>query len=360
MTDLPARRRATPDYLAAPEIVLEGPQAVVRAFFEGREPTTKAAYEADIMVLVRFLRAAKVLPSAPADAGAGFDARQATAAVAWLFSQTQGKANQVTLSFRNWLAKQGLAPATINRRLAAIKSMSRIARLLGHVHWIIEVPGLKPHKIKDTRGPDLDGVRALFNVLSRRFRAAGALARTSPHRYEEAKLAAVRAVRDRAILRLFYDLALRRTEVASLDLRDVSFRQRRLRVRRKGGEVRYLTLPRGTLKALGGWIKRRGATAGPLFLPLNASSGGSDQTSRLGDKSLYRMVRKLGKDAGLTVWPHALRHAAITEALDATDGDVRSVAKFSGHKRLDTVLVYDDERRDLQGDVAEKVAGRVE
>jgi integrase/recombinase XerC len=56
------------------------------------------------------------------------------------------------------------------------------------------------------------------------------------------------------------------------------------------------------------------------------------------------------------VRPHGLRHAAITAALDA-GLDVRRVAKFSRHRDLRTLTVYDDNRQDLAGVVAAVVAG---
>jgi integrase/recombinase XerC len=57
------------------------------------------------------------------------------------------------------------------------------------------------------------------------------------------------------------------------------------------------------------------------------------------------------------VAPHQLRHAAITTALDRTGGDVRAVARFSRHRSVDVVAQYDDNRRDLGGEVAAMVAG---
>ena len=52
----------------------------------------------------------------------------------------------------------------------------------------------------------------------------------------------------------------------------------------------------------------------------------------------------------------ALRHAAITEALDKTNGDVRAVQRFSRHCDVRTLQVYDDARIDLAGRVAREVA----
>ena len=62
-------------------------------------------------------------------------------------------------------------------------------------------------------------------------------------------------------------------------------------------------------------------------------------------------------DLGLKVWPHGLRHAAITEALDLTGGDVRKVQRFSRHRDLQTLTIYDDARIDMGGEVAKLVAG---
>ena len=67
-------------------------------------------------------------------------------------------------------------------------------------------------------------------------------------------------------------------------------------------------------------------------------------------------MRALGRKAGLTVWPHGLRHTAVTRALEATGGDLRRAQRFSRHRDVRTLLVYDDHRRDLAAAVAELVA----
>jgi integrase/recombinase XerC len=69
------------------------------------------------------------------------------------------------------------------------------------------------------------------------------------------------------------------------------------------------------------------------------------------------MVRKLGEAADVAVRPHGLRHGGITEALDATNGNVRAVQRFSRHRDVRVLTVYDDNRLDLGGDVARLVAG---
>jgi integrase/recombinase XerC len=58
--------------------------------------------------------------------------------------------------------------------------------------------------------------------------------------------------------------------------------------------------------------------------------------------------------------PHKLRHSAITAALDATDGDVRSVRQLSRHASVETLLVYDDRRADVAGKLSQLVASKID
>lgn len=51
--------------------------------------------------------------------------------------------------------------------------------------------------------------------------------------------------------------------------------------------------------------------------------------------------------------PHRIQHSVITAALDATDGNVRKVQKFSRHRNLNTLMIYDDNRGRDQGDVTD-------
>ncbi len=55
--------------------------------------------------------------------------------------------------------------------------------------------------------------------------------------------------------------------------------------------------------------------------------------------------------------PHRVRHSAITAALDATDGNVRKVQKLSRHRKLDTLMIYDDNRHKDQRDITDLLDG---
>jgi integrase/recombinase XerC len=165
-----------------------------------------------------------------------------------------------------------------------------------------------------------------------------------------------KARRDRALLRLLYDLALRRGEVVSLNVESVDLEAGTLSVIGKGRtEEELLTLPPETKEALLSWLGVRGSEPGPLFVNFDRARKGHRMTGT----SLYRLIRELGLAAGLAVRPHGLRHAAITEALDLTGGDVRKVQRFSRHRDLRVLNRYDDNREDLAGQVARRVAASV-
>jgi integrase/recombinase XerC len=82
-----------------------------------------------------------------------------------------------------------------------------------------------------------------------------------------------KAARDGALLRLLYDLGLRRSEVVGLDLVDVDLEARTLAVVRKGGAKVVLELPEPTTAAIAAWVERRGTRPGALFVELMRRRG---------------------------------------------------------------------------------------
>jgi integrase/recombinase XerC len=290
---------------------------LVDAFLSGRTPATVRSYAGDLRDFARVLGV-----GTPAEASAR------------LLGTGQGGANLLALDYRSDLLRRGLAAATVNRRLAALRSLVQLGRVLGVVTWHLEVEGVRSQAYRDTSGPGRTGFRQLLDQLAGRPGPKGA--------------------RDRAIVRLLYDLALRREEVCRLDVTDYDRERGTLAVRGKGRtEKEPLTLPTPTRAALDAWLAERPAGAEALFVALDHAHRGH----RLTGQAVYALVRGLGDLAGLRARPHGLRHAAVTAALDATGGDVRRVARFSRHKKVETLLIYDDRRRDAAGDIAQLVAG---
>jgi integrase/recombinase XerC len=288
---------------------------LVAAFLAGRNAQTMRAYAADLEDFRQFV-----------------DAGDVATAAELLLGHGHGEANALALAYRSRMVERGLAAATVNRRLAALRSLVKLGRTLGVVPWTLEVQNAKGQPYRDTRGPGRDGFRAMLGALSRR---------TGP-----------KAVRDTAVLRLLYERALRCCEVVRLDLEDLDRERCALAVLGKGRTAKEtLTVAAPTMAAVSEWISVRGEAPGPLFTNLDRGHA----RRRLSTTGVYDLVRELGDAAGIRARPHGLRHAAITEALDRGT-DVRAVQRFSRHRDLRVLLVYDDNRADLGGEVARAIA----
>jgi integrase/recombinase XerC len=289
---------------------------LLQTFLGGRSKRTLRAYQSDLQAFRAFL-----------------ELEDPAAAVEKLIRSAHGRANSIVLEFRAHLLRDGLSPATINRRLATLRSLVKQARMLGMVPWTLDVPNIRRQPYRDTRGPGRAGFERMVAELERR---------SDP-----------RTLRDRAAVRMLFDLALRRAEVVSLDLEHVDLEAGNVSVLGKGRSRReLLTLPPPTRDALADWIVARGRAVGPLFVNFDRATKGA----RLTGRSLHRIVVALGRGIGQRVTPHGLRHAAITEALDLTNGNVRAVQRFSRHRDLRVLSIYDDSRADLGGQVACLVA----
>ncbi len=150
--------------------------------------------------------------------------------------------------------------------------------------------------------------------------------------------------RDRALFELLYATGLRVSEAASLDLEDVDFASRLLRVLGKGNRERVAPFGEAAAEALEAYLsaraerRRRGARdetedGDPLFV--NARGG------RLTTRSMARLLKRRLRAAGLPaeISPHALRHSFATHLLEA-GADLRAIQELLGHASLSTTQKY--------------------
>lgn len=117
----------------------------------------------------------------------------------------------------------------------------------------------------------------------------------------------------------------------------------------KGTQKEAVTLSKPTVEALQDWLlaRRELKRSKPLFIALDRASYGH----RLTGTGVYKIVSQIAREAGINkpLSPHRIRHSGITAALEATDGDVRKVQKLSRHSDLNTLMIYDDNRKNQQG-----------
>jgi len=146
-------------------------------------------------------------------------------------------------------------------------------------------------------------------------------------------------LRDYTILEILYSGGLRVSELVGLNLDNLDWQRKELRVWAKGAKERVALLGEPAMAALQAYIKHsrpqllRDKTTNALFL--NRFGG------RLSTRSVMSIVKKYSRLAGLQkrVTPHTLRHTFATHLLDG-GADLRSVQELLGHARLATTQVY--------------------
>jgi integrase/recombinase XerC len=74
----------------------------------------------------------------------------------------------------------------------------------------------------------------------------------------------------------------------------------------------------------------------------------SNNGNRLDGKDIARIVKKYAEIVGIDLSPHRVRHSAITAYLDVSEGNVRAAQSLSRHQNLSTLMIYDDNRHQLQ------------
>jgi integrase/recombinase XerD len=264
------------------------------ALERGLARNTAAAYRRDLDQAAAFLAAR----GAPGWAGA-----TAAQAAAWLHALTGRR----------------YAPASLARKLSALRMLARF---------------LVRERVRD------DDFTALLGAPRR--------ARRMPHTLtvaEVAKLVALpaggdaRALRDRALLELFYSSGLRVSELAALTLQQIDLEQGFLRVFGKGAKERVVPVGRKACEALATYLAAgRPALVRPhtgSFLFLNHRGGGLTRVA------LWMIVKAHAKRAGLAqhVKPHALRHSFATHLL-AGGADLRAIQEMLGHASISTTQIY--------------------
>jgi integrase/recombinase XerC/integrase/recombinase XerD len=225
--------------------------------------------------------------------------------------------------FAAGLSQQGNSPATVARKLAALRGLLRVQVQLGHrTENPAELLGAPkraqrlPHVVKATE------VEALLERIPA----------TSPLE-----------LRDRALFELAYSSGLRAEELVSLDLDSVDFDSELVRVEGKGAKTRVVPLGEPAQAALRAYLDRaREALSGtgdpgPLFV---SKSGRRLSTSDVRRRLTGWARQAVSRAPGLAaVHPHALRHSFATHLLEG-GADLRSIQELLGHATISTTQVY--------------------
>jgi site-specific recombinase XerD len=195
-----------------------------------------------------------------------------------------------------------LAPATVGRKLAAVRAFLRHALGAQRVPDASFAPR-RPRRLPDAPRPhEVDGELEAFDG--------------------DEPL----ALRNRALVELVYSAGLRSQEAIDLDLADVDFEQELVHVRGKGGKERVVPLGEEAAHSVATYLREsrprlaRGAE-NALFL--------SARGRRLDTSTLRRLLPH----------PHRLRHAFATHLLEG-GADLRTIQELLGHSSLSTTQMY--------------------
>ena len=218
-----------------------------------------------------------------------------------------------------WLVELGYVKASVVRKLSALRTFIR---------WLIRIEVLTEDPLP-TRG--------MMKKESHlpRFLSQNEAARlvSAPDGTDELKL------RDRALLEVIYAAGLRVSEVRDLNVTDVNFETKELRVRGKGSKQRVVLIGETAHRALARYLREVRPTlvapdSGPAVF-LNRSGG------RLSQRSIQAKVRKYSTMTGLRtdVHTHTLRHSFATHLLEG-GADLRVVQELLGHASPATTQIY--------------------
>ena len=217
----------------------------------------------------------------------------------------------------------GRAPATIARRLSALRAYERYC---GEEGLQPSRPGglrRLPRPRRRLRLPRVLGVNETLALL------------------ESVRAEGPRGLRDRAIVELLYASGLRVSELVALDRGDIDLERRALRCRGKGGRERVVPFGRPAAAAVERYLcegrpglVHGGRRAGEaVFLGLRGR--------RLRRQACWRLLKGHARAAGLPrpPSPHVLRHSFATHLL-AGGADLRVVQELLGHADIGTTQIY--------------------
>ena len=231
-------------------------------------------------------------------------------------------------TLRAWLGEvaKGVAPPTIARKISSVRALcdylTRTGEMRSNPSATLASPKLR-RKLPRFLAPE-----------------AAAEVMTAPLLQTTGR--DVAHLRDALALELLYGSGLRVSELASLDLLQISIPEAELRVLGKGRKERIVPLGSKSLEALEAYLPRRAELAHP-------KSGRYDEQAlllgqlgkRLSVRWLQALVQRYGAlGAGRSdLHPHALRHSCATHMLEG-GADLRAIQEMLGHSSLSTTQRY--------------------
>ena len=210
----------------------------------------------------------------------------------------------------------GLSPRSVQRRLSATRGFFNYLLREGVVKSNPAVEIRAPKAAKRLPGTlDVDQINQLLDIPP-----------------EDAL-----AIRDRAIMELFYSSGLRLDELVGLDLASLDLADRMVRVLGKGSKTRIVPVGRKAIEAIRAWLTARTQVASLEEAAMFVGRNGE----RLKHRAIQLRIAYWAKRKGLPsrVYPHLFRHSFATHLLESSK-DLRGVQELLGHADIATTAIY--------------------
>ena len=287
---------------------------------KGQSPRTISEYYLDLRMFLRFIRLMRndmpmntPLEDIPIkDIDLDFVGSITTSEV---FDFLSYLANDRPLNPDSTFTEYGIESVSRSRKLSAIKSFYK--------YLTVRTKQLQENPVADLEYPKLRKSLPKYLTMSQ----ASALLRAVSGR---------NAKRDYAILMLFLNCGIRRSELVGLNISDVY--EDRIRVVGKGNKERIVYFGSSCRKAIDAYMEERNN----MVLTDNRALFGSRNGNRISVTAVHRLVEKALLKAGLDASQfsaHKLRHTAATMMLSG-GVDVKTVQEVLGHENLNTTQIY--------------------
>lgn len=294
---------------------------IIKLFFPDKSQSTLTAYSKDLDFFTEFLKK---------------ESTQETLDL--LFGLPESQANLVVLHYKTELLENGQSISSINRKLSTLRSLVKAAKKAGVLDWKLDIPNEKVDYQPSVACLGKEQINLLL---------------TTAKNQENQK----KAARDYAIIRLLFDLALKRQIIADLELKDFDAVGKTLVIRSNQKlPDKIKLLPIKTVNALNNWLKHRSDTEGSLFENLDIAA---KKSQGLSSTSIYRIVKQIGESIGIQVTPEEIRKASIKEVMTHAERlgiSDHELLIFSDHKHTVSLKKFKNQKRKIQESLSNLVA----
>ncbi|MES2436461.1 MAG: site-specific tyrosine recombinase/integron integrase [Patescibacteria group bacterium] len=247
--------------------------------------------------------------------------------------------DSVLHNYRLWLNRKpsGTKESGVQGKSETLKKKTQnyyLIALRAFLKYLVRmgVPSLQPERIDLAKVPERSIDIISHEELERLLNAPAAVTIEKPE--DE-----LRALRDKAILELFFSTGLRVSELCSLS-NDLDISKDEFSIRGKGEKIRVVFISTEARASLKAYLAKRTDMDDALFIQVGKNAKNAESL-RLTPRSIERIIKQYAIMAGISkkVTPHVIRHSFATDLL-SNGADLRSVQALLGHAHIGTTQIY--------------------